>query len=321
MKQQQQTVAIGAFVIGASLIVLTLVIYLAGSGFGSKEKVVMVFDGSVKGLNIGAPLALRGVQVGEVTNIELILDEAKTSIIMLVEANFDAQNIRRKGISDTDLTDELISRGLRAQLNTQSLLTGLLYVELDFFPQSPLNLVDIDTEYLQLPTTPTNLERLARKLEDLDVSKLTDELESISNGVNMLISSADLQALPAQVSSTLESLRDLSTVLQQQLSTTGPKLDAVLDETANTVANANSQLPKITALVENNLKSLQSAIATFEQGMAGIDGLVSPDSATLYQLNTALEEMTRAGRALQTLANTLEEQPEALLRGKRGDEQ
>ena len=114
MSEKQQTVAIGAFVIGASLILLATLLFLLGSGFGKKEKVVMVFDGSVKGLNIGAPLALRGVKVGEVTDIDLILDSAKTNVIMQVEANFDAQNIHRKGIADVDLTEELISRGMRA---------------------------------------------------------------------------------------------------------------------------------------------------------------------------------------------------------------
>tara|TARA_R110002049_G_scaffold57581_3_gene157717 strand:+ start:1526 stop:2491 length:966 start_codon:yes stop_codon:yes gene_type:complete len=321
MSEKQQTVAIGAFVIGASLIMLLLLIYLLGSGFGKTEKVVMVFDGSVKGLNIGAPLALRGVKVGEVTDIDLILDSAKTNVIMQIEANFDAQNIHRKGITDTNLTEELISRGLRAQLNSQSLLTGLLYVELDFHPESPLNLVDIDSPYLQFPTIPTNLERITKKLQDLDISKLTDELESISHGVNSLVSSKQFQQLPADLANTLESVRALTQQLQAQLTTSGPKLDTVLDEAAVTVASANAQLPKLATLIETNLKTLNNAIASFEQGMNGIDGLVSPDSATLYQLNMALQEMTRAGRSLQSLSNTLEAQPESLLRGKRGDTQ
>jgi paraquat-inducible protein B len=321
MSEKQQTVAIGAFVIGASLIALVTLIFLLGSGLGKKEKVVMVFDGSVKGLNIGAPMTLRGVKIGEVTDIDLILDSAKTNVIMLVEANFDEENIRRKGVSDGDLTEELISRGLRAQLNSQSLLTGLLYVDLDFHPDSALNLVDIDSPYLQLPTIPTNLERIAKKLQDLDISKLTDELESISSGINTLVSSKEFQNLPTHLTSTLNSLGELSAQMRDQLASTGPKLNTVLDETAATVASANAQLPRIATLVEGNLKTLNSAIAAFEQGMTGVDELVSPDSATLYQLNIALQEMTRAGRSLQSLANTLEAQPESLIRGKSGDEQ
>ena len=321
MSDKPHTVAIGAFIIGASLIALATLLFLLGSGFGRTETVVMAFDGSVKGLNVGAPLALRGVKVGEVTDIEVVLDSENANVIMMVEANFDADKIRREGISDADLAEELISRGLRAQLNLQSLLTGLLYVELDFFPASPLNLAKIDSPYLQLPTIPTNLQRIISKLEDIDIGKLSADLESISNGVQSLVSSEDFQALPANLTTTLDSVREVSTRLSEQLATTGPKLDSVLDETAVTVNTANDQLPRIATLVEGNLKVLNEAITAFETGMKNVDGLVSPDSATVYQLNTALQEMTRAGRSLQSLANTLEQQPESVIRGKRGDEQ
>jgi paraquat-inducible protein B len=321
MSDKPHTVAIGAFVIGASLIALATLLFLLGSGFGRTETVVMAFDGSVKGLNVGAPLALRGVKVGEVTDIEVVLDAENANVIMMVEANFDADKIRRQGISDAELAEELISRGLRAQLNIQSLLTGLLYVELDFFPASPLILAKIDSPYLQLPTIPTNLQRIISKLEDIDIGKLSADLESISNGVQSLISSEDFQALPGNMTSTLDSVRELSMQLSEQLASTGPKLDSVLEETAVTVNNANEQLPRIATLVEGNLKVLNQAIAAFESGMKNVDGLVEPDSATVYQLNTALQEMTRAGRSLQSLANTLEQQPESVIRGKRGDEE
>jgi len=321
MSDKPHTVAIGAFVIGASLIALATLLFLLGSGFGRTETVVMAFDGSVKGLNVGAPLALRGVKVGEVTDIEVVLDSDNANVIMMVEANFNADSIRRKDISDADLAEELISRGLRAQLNIQSLLTGLLYVELDFFPASPLNLAQIDSPHLQLPTIPTNLQRIIRKLEDIDIGNLTDDLETISNGIQSLVSSEEFQGLPANLTSTLDSVRELSAQLSAQLATTGPKLDTVLDETAVTVNSANEQLPRITKLIESNLEVLNHAIASFEQGMQGIDAVVSPDSATVYQLNNALQEMTRAGRSLQSLANTLEQQPESVIRGKRGDKE
>ncbi len=321
MSEKSHTVAIGAFVIGASLIALVTVLFLLGSGFGKGEKVVMVFDGSVKGLKVGAPMTLRGVQIGQVTGIELILNSDKASVVMVVEAELNAKNIHREGNVNANLTEELISRGLRAQLNTQSLLTGLLYIELDFHPDSPLNLADINSPYTQLPTIPTNLQRIAQKLEDIDVSKLSDDLESISNGINTLVSSEEFQSLPTNITSTMESMRDLSAQLQEQVARTGPKLDSVLDETATTVSNANADLPKLVTLIEGNLKVLNGAITAFEQGMGQVEGLASPDSPTLYQLNNALQEVTRAGRSLQSLANTLEQQPESLIRGKRGDEQ
>ena len=318
MRENPNTVAIGAFVVGAILIAIATLIFLLGSGFGKKETVVMVFSGSVKGLNVGAPLALRGVQVGKVTKIELQLNSDQDNIIMMVEAVFDEKNIRRKGSKDVELSEELISRGLRAQLNSQSLLTGLLYVELDFHPNSPLHLVDINSPYIQLPTIPTSLERITKKLQDIDISKVAGQLESIGDGIDQFVTSKSFQGLPDNVTSTMDSLRELSAQLQEQLATTGPKLDTVLDEAAETVATANTELPKLATLVEENLRTLNNAISAVEQSMTNIDELVSPDSATLYQLNNALQEMTRAGRALQSLASTLEQQPEALIRGKRG---
>ena len=318
MSEKPHTVAIGAFVLGAILIAIATMLLLMGSGFGTKETVVMVFDGSVKGLSVGAPLALRGVKVGEVTDIDLVLDSDTASATMIVEANFNKNNIRQEGDPDVNLTEELIKSGLRAQLNTQSLLTGLLYIELDFHPKTAAHLVKINSPYLQIPTIETDLERFTKTLQNIDFSKLNKQVENISSSIDSLVSSKDFQALPAGMNTTLTSLRELSTQLQGQLATSGPKLDILLDETSVTVNTANKELPQLSALVESNLAALNAAILTFQHGMTGIDALVSPDSAVLYQLNNALAEMTRAGRSLQSLASTLEEQPESVIIGKRG---
>ena len=318
MSEKPHTVAIGAFVLGAILIAIATMLLLMGSGFGTKEKVVMVFDGSVKGLSVGAPLALRGVKVGEVTDIDLVLDSDTASATMIVEANFNKNNIRQEGDPNVNLTEELIKSGLRAQLNTQSLLTGLLYIELDFHPKTAAHLVKINSPYLQIPTIETDLERFTKTLQNIDFAKLNKQIENISSSIDSLVSSKDFQGLPAGMNSTLTSLRELSTQLQEQLATSGPKLDILLDETSVTVNTANKELPQLSALVESNLAALNAAILTFQHGMTGIDALVSPDSAVLYQLNNALAEMTRAGRSLQSLASTLEEQPESVIIGKRG---
>ena len=318
MSEKPHTVAIGAFVLGAILIAVATVLLLMGSGFGTKETVVMVFDGSVKGLSVGAPLALRGVKVGEVTDIDLVLDTDTASATMIVEANFNKNNIRQEGDPDVNLTEELIKSGLRAQLNTQSLLTGLLYIELDFHPKTAAHLVKINSPYLQIPTIETDLERFTKTLQNIDFAKLNKQIENISSSIDSLVSSKDFQGLPAGMNSTLTSLRELSTQLQGQLATSGPKLDILLDETSVTVNNVNKDLPQLSALVESNLAALNAAILTFQHGMTGIDALVSPDSAVLYRLNNALAEMTRAGRSLQSLASTLEEQPESVIIGKRG---
>jgi paraquat-inducible protein B len=319
MSEKPHTVAIGAFVMGALLIALSIALFLLGSGFGRNEKVVMVFDGSVKGLNVGAPLALRGVTVGKVTDVEVLLDTNNIDFLMVVEADLMRDNIHFRGKESDDLREELLRRGLRAQLNTQSLLTGLLYIEMDFHPGSELKLADIDSPYFQFPTVPTDLQRIARKLQDIDPSKLIDDLNNIAKDINSLVSSAEFQGLPASLTRALDSMTRLSEQLQQQVASSGPKLDTVLDEAATTVASANTELPKLSALVQSNLEVLDEAIVAFEQMMSSVDGVVSSDSETIYRLNKALREVARAGKSVQSLAVTLENEPEALIKGKSGD--
>ena len=321
MSEKPHTVAIGAFVIGALLIAVTTVIFMLGTGFGGeRSKVVMVFEGSVKGLNVGAPVALRGVQIGQVTDIELVLDSETVELIMLVESEIRDENVRRVGANTESLTEELISRGLRAQLNTQSLLTGLLYIQLDFHPDSEINLANIESPYLQIPTIPTELERLTRKLESIDFAKVAGDLEATAAGLNAFVSNESFQALPRELQGTLASVSELSDQLSAQLASTGPNRDAVRDGAAGTVAAANAELPKLMEMVNSNMALLEEAIVAFEDGMRNMEALVDQDSATVYELNRALREMASAGRALQQLSRTLEEHPEALLRGRQGDQ-
>lgn len=320
MSEKPHTVAIGGFVVGALLIAITIVIFALGSGFGQqRDKVIMVFEGSVKGLAVGAPVTLRGVEIGQVTAIELMLDANTIELIMLVEAELRGKNIRRLGDNPDDVTDELISRGLRAQLNTQSLLTGLLYVQLDFHPEREAILVDIDSPYTQIPTIPTSLELLTRRIEDLDLAELASNLQATVEGLNAFVTNEGFQVLPDALNATLASVTALSDRLQMQLAASGPKLDGVLDSAADTLAGANEELPKISALTQKNLGVLNDAIAAFEQAMSNIDQFVAPGSATTYQLNKALRELAQASKAIQQLALTLSEQPESLLRGRSED--
>ena len=132
MSEKPNTVAIGAFVIGALLIGITTIIFALGTGFGRESsKVVMVFEGSVKGLNVGAPVALRGVQIGQVTDVELVLNSDTIELIMLVEAEISGDNIRQGGRTDrgTDLpwharTAQYTKPAHRAALRAAGLSSG-----------------------------------------------------------------------------------------------------------------------------------------------------------------------------------------------------
>jgi paraquat-inducible protein B len=320
MSNKPNTVAIGAFIIGAALIAISALIFIGGSGWGGdKSKIVMVFNGSVKGLSVGAPLALRGVEIGQVTDIDLILDRDTIDLTMIVEAEIDEKNFETHGSNEGYLVDEMIARGLRAQLNSQSLLTGLLYIQLDFYPDSKLNLADIDSDYTQIPTMRTDLERITRELQSLDFADIAKNVESIARNLNSFVETEAFQQLPSDLHNTLASFDSLSKQLRVMMKTAGPKLENLLDESSVTMSTLDSEVPKISAATIRTLTVLNTAMVAFEQTMLEIDGLVSEDSATAFALNKALREIYLAARELQLLAKTLEEHPEALLRGKSGD--
>ena len=317
MSNKPNTVAIGAFIVGAALIAISAIIFIGGSGWGGdKSKIVMVFDGSVKGLSVGAPVALRGVQIGQITDIHLIFDRDTINVTMMVEAEIDWENFESRGSTEGLLGDEMISRGLRAQLHSQSLLTGLLYIQLDFHPDSELNLADIDSDYSQIPTIPTDLQRITRELQSLDFSDIAKNLESIARNLNSFVETKEFQQLPSDLHNTLTSFESLSKQLNATLETSGPKLETLLDESSATLSTLDTEVPKISIAVIDSLKALDTAMVAFEQTMIEIDDLVSEDSATTYAFNKALREIYLAARKLQLLAKTLEENPETLLRGK-----
>ena len=322
MSDKPNTVAIGAFIMGAALIAISAVIFISGSGWGGdKSKVVMVFDGSVKGLSVGAPVALRGVEIGQVTDIHLVFDTDTIDIIMTVVAEIDGKNFETRGDAVGYLGDEMIARGLRAQLNSQSLLTGLLYIQLDFHPNSELNLVDIDSPYSQIPTIPTDLQRITRELETLDFASIASDIQTIADSLGTFVATESFQNLPDDLHNALSSFEVLSNELGTQIASAGPKLESLLDGTAKTMGTVDAELARISNSAISTLKVLDDAMLAFEQTMEAIDQLVSEDSGTTYALNKALREIALAGRELQLLAKTLEEHPEVLLRGKNEDAQ
>lgn len=317
MTEKPQSAMIGAFIVGALLITISAIILVSKSGFGSRsDKVVMVFDGSVKGLTLGAPVALRGVQIGQVTDIELILNTDSIDLTMVVEAELNDENFRRVGSNASDLTEDLIESGLRAQLNSQSILTGLLYIQLDFHPNSEIRLIDIDSEYTQIPTIPTELERFALEFQKIDFAKLAADITSITENIDRFVSNEGFQELPSDLRASLASLDTMTAQLTSVLQANGPKLEQLLDTSTQTMTEVRTEIPQLSASAQTTLQELDTAAAAFEQAMQGVTEVISDDSSTRYQLDIALKEIASASRAIQLLARTLEERPDALIRGK-----
>jgi paraquat-inducible protein B len=320
MDERRHSVLIGAFVVGALVVALGAALFFGGAGFGGqRDKVVMVFDGSVKGLNVGAPVALRGVTVGQVTDIQLVLTTDRAEITMIVEAELVADNvlIRGKELERRDMLEYLIDNGLRAQLNMQSVLTGLLYVQMDFHPEAEAVLAELDSPYAQIPTIPTELEILRRTLQSVDYAAMAEAAQSIVTGLRAFVEDEDFLALPGELRATLASLEAASGRLDSSLARLEPELSRALGSVGDAAAGMSDALPALSGELAAALASLEEALRATRDAMGGLGRQVAEDSPTLQQLGATLREVSRASRSLQGLLQTLEDQPDALLRGRR----
>jgi paraquat-inducible protein B len=149
---------------------------------GHVQTYVVVFSQEVRGLEKGAPVDFRGIRIGEVTNVDGRVDTNTFNFTVRVTIELDAERFGVQALeiapgklgeaARRKLVDALVAHGVRAQLRTGSLLTGALYVALDFFPNAPPKTVDWSQQPVELPTQPGQLEAveasIARVLEKVE---------------------------------------------------------------------------------------------------------------------------------------------------------
>ncbi len=245
---------------------------------------VMVFNESVRGLSLGAPIDFRGVVVGEVTGLDLDYDRASHRITVPVTVRIDtARLLARKSIANTErkldtrtLLDRMTQRGLRAQARTASLVTNQLYVALDFFPTAPNATIDWSKTPPELPTTAGSLQEL-----QVTIAAIAKKLEKVP-----------FEEIGNDLRQTMQSARKL--------------IDQLDRETA----------PELKATLEDARRALKNVEATAK----GLEATVAPDAPLQQDLRGAMNEIARAAQAFRALSDYLERHPDSLIRGKKKDE-
>lgn len=306
---------IGAFIVGATILSFALLIFFSGGNmFTDKERIIMYFDGSVQGLVVGAPIKLKGVVVGEITDIRLHFQNEEPVILTMVSAELVMKRIHKKGTAITEeFFEESIKNGLRAQLNYQSFLTGLLYVELDFSPNTPLKLYKLQDDYIELPTVSTPFEEITKTIQELNLKGVVKNIDGLILQARNIVDSGQIQATLTSVSTAADSITVTSENLNKevlQFNNTRKELDIWLKE-------LNKQTPEIAQNVNKNLVELQKTLVEFNKAADTINNTFAEDTPLVNQLNSTMQEVSRSAKAFRSLSETLEQQPESLLRGKK----
>jgi paraquat-inducible protein B len=293
MSKQANPVLIGAFVIVALILLIAAILLLGGGAFKTKPEYVMYFQGSVKGLRIGAPVDFRGVTIGKVTDIRVEADYKNNEYTIPVIAEFDRSGISGKSSdrpgSEINL-DELIEQGLRAQLNIQSLLTGQLFVQLDMYPEDKVSLRG-DGSLPEIPTIPTPLEKLEKSLSNFDLEAALDNITSSMRGIQALTNSPELLSAIANLDKALISFNKLA-------------------------GNIDSKITPLMASINHTLTEAQNTLRQLGTAAGQADHVLNEDSELMYRIQGTLNDLSRAAKSVQTLADTLERNPESILKGK-----
>lgn len=324
---------IGAFVVGALMALAVALIALPGRHwFERPQRVVMFFSGSVFGLQKGAPVVFRGVRVGSVTDISVRYDAKADSFAIPVIAELDDDAVR--GLEGRFTHDDighalplLIQRGLTAQLGTQSLVTGQLYVDLDFRTQPPGVLHGSDDgTATEIPTSATAFQALKNQLESVDLRKILDDLSQIANSTRTLVAAPELRQGLQDFAATASHARRLAALLEQRaqpLTRSAESALASVDRAGTQVASAAGKLgagaDKANTLLDPNgplVPDLQRTLAELQRAGAALREAADGDGPLLAQTERTLQDLGRAAQALRQLATSLEAQPQALLRGR-----
>lgn len=211
---------VGVFVVLALALAVAGILTLNKSGlFTNRHAAVVYFDGSVKGLYIGAPVTFRGVKMGEVTRIDVQVNPQTLLTRVSVRLTLNTENLQMGSLEgpneNLDLPD-LIKRGLRARLILQSIVTGQAAVELDFRPDTPAKVATVGSPSLpEIPTMQDKLDALINQVQSLPLGDLVAELRQTMTTLNQTLkasqmaidsSSKQINATSSQARQTLESI-------------------------------------------------------------------------------------------------------------------
>jgi paraquat-inducible protein B len=326
VSQRPGAVAIGGFLLGAIVLVIGAVVFFGGALLGDAADVrraVVIFTGSVKGLNVGAPVTLRGVKIGEVKDIGVSYDGTKgaISIPVTVEVHVAELGLQRM-VDGNEQFEELVVRGLRAQLKTESLLTGLLYIDLGFLPDTKPRWVRYGGPLPQIPTAPTEIEEILARVSSIDITAFVQRADNTLRALEALLSDPQTRAIPGEVNATLAEVRGLAADADLQVKTLGTRLDAVAWNANGTMDSVRTDVHAVSADLQKSLAALDTALASVRGTSDELGYALSDRSPALAGINQAAAELGRAARALQELADALAREPESLLRGReRTDEE
>jgi paraquat-inducible protein B len=322
MSKKANPTAIGLFfTIGLALGVAGLILFSSRALFRPQHRDILYFNASLKGLSPGAPVKFRGVTIGSVERILIRHNQASNDFTMPVVISIDeklAQSLSDEmlEIGNPDKLKHLIGHGLRGRLDTESLVTGVLYVGLDIVPNAPPPVYhQLEPKYHEIPTLPSDVQQLLANLAEFDIRGISEKLNQLLTRLDKSLGQLNVAEINAGVTNLLGAAHQL--VATPDLTNAITSLRQTLDQAGVLLKRVDGRVDPLVDSVTNTLSDARKTFVELRAGIRNVNDLLGPDSALRPDLKQALEELSNAGRAVSDLAEFLERNPTALLTGKR----
>ena len=272
MSRRANPKLVGAFVLTAiALLVAAALVFGSFTFFETTRKFVVFFQGSVDGLTQGSAVLFRGVPLGRVLDVGIRYDPKDSTLEIPVIIEIRPGVIAKYSPTlntNVELMKELIDRGLRARLESASLVTGQQVVQLNFFPGTPVNLQKTDLPYFQLPTVPSPTQQIMSSVDVAarDLPTLIKQAAAVLDRVQQILSPEN----EAAIHTMLESAAALMKTLQADSESLGPLIDGA----HNTIAVAGQLTTHLDEVVQSNREDIRAIFKNFRQNTVSLNKLI-----------------------------------------------
>ncbi len=332
MSKKASPTLIGIFTLFGLIIAgLAVVLFGAGKFFKTTHNVVLYFDKSVYGLQVGSDARFGGVRIGKVKSISVLVDRKENRKIIPVVVELEESELllisteEGGGIdfSSNEGIAKAVSQGLRGGMKQQSLVTGQLYIEFDIVPNMPGFIYEPKTgsPYPVVPTVGTEIDELIsgiadglKKFNALDLDGIMTEVRDVLANTKTQIAQLNLKKINDNVVAITEDVRGLTS--NQKLAGAVENLDAALVQIDQLATKANTGIEPLLADITGVLAKTDAGLVRLEEAAAEISKVSNPRAPLMMRMQNVLSETERASRALKELSNDLKRDPDTLLRGR-----
>ncbi len=336
MSKQGSPTLIGSFVIGAIAITVFTLLTVGNLSLNEKTyRCVLYFQGSLHGLDIGAPVTYRGVTIGKVGKIAIDFNQEKNRYTIPVYIDIQEQtgtgttHYQEAGFDTPEaFFRNLIARGLRAKLKMKSIVTGKLYIEFFFAPKTKARLYGDETQYIEIPTLPSGLDQFTQTLEELPLKDMIDKTIAALDSINRILSSKELKKTIPLFNTTLSRMDKLAATLERQVPNLAHDLKKTLADISGLTTSTQKVMEETGANISPLIDRLQTSFDTMNHTLDklltvadNLARLTDTGSPLEYELHTTLQDISRTARSISQLTDYLQRHPNALLTGRKEHEQ